>query len=368
MSDLETNGREDDGSDADQDAVTTAAASTHKVKGEFSSGDGAGVLGINNSSSGTPIGVQGAVPNNSTGFGLQTPDDAKVGGSLETTSLIMESSTLGTSFHHRGEAGSNDSAPSDHMARFEDTLDFDDGDLVAIQTGYTGTPSSGTNFITFFDGNRDALGRIEGNGSGGVQFNSGGADYAEYLPRLNRGEDIEAHDVVGIVEGAVTKRTSDADRVLVVSEAPIVTGNSPGHEPEARQEYETVAFVGQVPVKVRGPVEEGDLVVPTGEDDGIGLAIASTEFRPGDGPIVGRAWESDDTEGVTQVTVAVGLETGEVLAPILVNQQETIQNLEAEADRKDERIKFLEQRLGALEDHVAGFVSDTGESATPADD
>ncbi|QCC51743.1 tail fiber domain-containing protein [Halapricum salinum] len=73
------------------------AASSYKILGEFSDSSGAGVLGKNTASNGTPIGVQGAVPNASGGFGLDTPDDARVGGAIETPTghnLTVDGSTV----------------------------------------------------------------------------------------------------------------------------------------------------------------------------------------------------------------------------------------------------------------------------------
>jgi FtsZ-binding cell division protein ZapB len=61
-----------------------AEVSSYKVRGEFSDGSGAGVLGKNTAGSGTPIGVQGVVTN-SDGYGLDTPNDARIEGALDTT-------------------------------------------------------------------------------------------------------------------------------------------------------------------------------------------------------------------------------------------------------------------------------------------
>ncbi len=69
------------------DAVTLATSTTAKFRGELDADDGAGVLGKNTASSGTPVGVEGAVPNNSSGYGLSTPHDASVGGTAELAAL-----------------------------------------------------------------------------------------------------------------------------------------------------------------------------------------------------------------------------------------------------------------------------------------
>jgi hypothetical protein len=74
------------------DSVTSMASSTYKVRGEFSDSSGAGVLGRNTAGSGTPIGVEGAVPNASGGYGLSTPHDANVGGALEVNEVVESAS------------------------------------------------------------------------------------------------------------------------------------------------------------------------------------------------------------------------------------------------------------------------------------
>jgi hypothetical protein len=48
------------------------------------------VLGHTIAGSGTPIGVQGAVPNASNGYGLYTPDDAGIEGTLDTAETDFE--------------------------------------------------------------------------------------------------------------------------------------------------------------------------------------------------------------------------------------------------------------------------------------
>jgi hypothetical protein len=83
--------REEDEPTASSDAMSTAetlaVSSNYKVLGEFDAADGAGVLGKNTANSGTPIGVEGSVPNATGGYGLSTPHDANVGGTLELTAL-----------------------------------------------------------------------------------------------------------------------------------------------------------------------------------------------------------------------------------------------------------------------------------------
>jgi hypothetical protein len=81
------------------DVATTVASTTYKVLGEFAAATGAGVLGKNTAGSGTPIGVEGAVPNSASGYGLSTPDDARVLGAVDTdgTAFTVLAGTTATS-------------------------------------------------------------------------------------------------------------------------------------------------------------------------------------------------------------------------------------------------------------------------------
>lgn len=58
----------------------------YKVRGRIAAPNGSGVVGHNTATSGTPVGVEGAV-DAAGGYGLYTDDDAGVGGTLETSAL-----------------------------------------------------------------------------------------------------------------------------------------------------------------------------------------------------------------------------------------------------------------------------------------
>lgn len=333
----------------------------------------AGVRGTNSSSSGTGYGVYGSTTStNSSAAGVYA---SASNGATGISATVSDGEAQGLRVTKTADKATN-SDPEQYPALVEHTPDGASNEGLAIRTGYTGTPGSGTNFVTFFDGNDTILGAVEGDGSGGVTTASAGSDYAEYMPRLDPDEEMEAADVVGVVDGQITRDTTGADQAMVVTDQAIVTGNWPGPSPEDRADYETVAFVGQVPVKVRGAVTEGDLVVPSGEADGTARAIAPDEWRPGDGPIVGRAWEGTDGAGLDQVTVAVGLETGAALESAFAQQADRLATLDSENDRlraeldeKDEQIETLTDEVETLQaeverlreqnqdlaDHVAGL-------------
>jgi hypothetical protein len=162
----------------------------------------------------------------------------------------------------------------------------------------------------------------------GVAFESGGADYAEYLERLREGEELSPGDVIGVFGGRITKQTAGARQVLVVSASPAVVGNMPAEGKEHL--FEKVALLGQVHVKVIGPVREGDYIIPSGLEDGSGVAVSpemmtAEEFTK----IVGRAWDSSPNAGLKYVRIAVGAGAGD-LARLVKTHEDEMAALRAE--------------------------------------
>jgi hypothetical protein len=196
------------------------------------------------------------------------------------------------------------------------------------------TPGTDCEYIAFYK-DVGAVGAITGNGAGGIQITGLGSDFAEYLPRLDAEEEIEAGDLVGVLGGRISKDTGRVEQVQVVSTGPIVAGNFPGREREDL--FEKVAFVGRAPAKVRGPVQLGDYIVPSGENDGIGIAVSPAELTPAQcGLVVGRAWEASAEEGVKLIDTSVGL-------------QSSASALQMALRDKDEQLARLTERLEALE-------------------
>mgnify|MGYP005848457017 CR=1 FL=1 len=123
-----------------------------------------------------------------------------------------------------------------------------------------------------------------------------------------------------------------------MSSGAAVAANSPGEEQEAA--YELVAFIGQVPVQVRGPVTAGDFIIPSGLDDGSGIAVAPAAITPEQfAQVVGQAWESASDPGLKSVTVAVGL----------VQRDPTIARLLEQVQSQEARLAAIEARLTQLE-------------------
>lgn len=151
----------------------------------------------------------------------------------------------------------------------------------------------------------DYLTYYENNSS--VVFNAEGADYAEWLLREEYRERFLPGEIVGVRRGQISKRTSDVDHILVISSNPIILGNRPKETDKER--YEKVAFLGQVPIRIIGPVKEGDYIVPSGEHDGHGIAIHPDEIELWMLPdVIAVAWESGTSEVVNIVNCSIGLD------------------------------------------------------------
>jgi hypothetical protein len=142
----------------------------------------------------------------------------------------------------------------------------------------------------------------------GVAYESGSGDYAEWLERSNPDEIIYPGDVVGVIGGKVSKKFNHPERFMAVSTAPIVLGNMPADK-SREKDHEKIAFMGQVPVKVKGEVKIGDYILPSGEGDGLAIAVSPEHMKMKDYQrIVGVAWAAS-TPGkfINYINTAVGL-------------------------------------------------------------
>lgn len=161
----------------------------------------------------------------------------------------------------------------------------------------------------------------------GVAYNSGAGDYAEWLVRTDSNEMITFGDIVGLRAGEISTNFLEADHFMAISTAPAVVGATPA---AANQHlYEKVAFMGQVPVKVRGFVNKGDYIVPSGDGDGLGIAVNPKDMLAKDyHRIVGIAWdESDGKELFKMINTAVGINQND-LANIVDQMQTTMNNMQ----------------------------------------
>ena len=180
--------------------------------------------------------------------------------------------------------------------------------------------------------------------SQGVTYESGAADYAEWLPKTLPGEKFVASDIVGIKDGKISKNTSNADHCMVISTKPIVLGNTP--EEGKEKEYEKVAFMGQVPVRVMGKVALGDYILPSGKNDGLGIARKPNDLSPYEyRRVVGIAWSAGDSPaGFNVINVAVGM-NHKTTAQVIEEQTNHIVIMEKELDQMQSEIKSINDAL-----------------------
>ena len=172
----------------------------------------------------------------------------------------------------------------------------------------------------------------------GVTFQSGNGDYAEWLKRAPGEQDLNYGEIVGVKGGLISLNTTKADKILVISKNPAVIGNAPQENQKAS--FEKVAFMGQVPVKVAGPVGIGDFIVASGNNDGCGVAIHRQDMKTGDfAHVLGVAWEAAADHPINLVKVAVGINTNDLSA-----------KLDALNNSIDNIMDYLEGKAPLLED------------------
>ncbi len=226
--------------------------------------------------------------------------------------------------------------PSGHIAQIYNRSTGTNADVLALKVGNTANPGSANNFITFFEGDDDDIGAIEGNGSGGVTFKSGSGDFAEYMPVLSSEEHFQGGDIVGVIDGKISLNTKNADHIMAISDRPIVAGN----EPESIEGYQIVGFVGQLPVRVRGVVNCGDWIVSSGLNDGTGIAVSSSDITL-EHQVLGPAWESSSDPGIKRINTAIGLDKTRARDVIIRRMEADLGNQQNQIDDIQRKIDLL---------------------------
>jgi len=173
----------------------------------------------------------------------------------------------------------------------------------------------------------------------GVVYSSGNGDYAEWLERVDANENISTGDIVGVIGGKITKDLTNAEQVMAVSHQPIVLGNIPA---EGKNYLgNNIAFMGQIPVKIMGPVNTGDYIVGKGDIKGFGVAISPQNMTLEDFKhAVGRSWEANSNNGPKMVNTVVGIHNGDYL--------KILQKYEAKFKETTERLQNVEAKIDNL--------------------
>ncbi|MCK8479620.1 hypothetical protein [Psychroserpens algicola] len=158
----------------------------------------------------------------------------------------------------------------------------------------------------------------------GAAFESGGADYAEWLKKYDVNEVLTFGDVVGVKGGEVSKSFANAEQFMVVSQNPMVIGAMPSQEDE--RNYKEIAFLGQIPVKVIGKVSKGDYILPSGNNDGLAMAVNPNDMKALDYKrIVGVAWEASTGDALfSYINTAVGINSNDMSN--VINDMQQVMN------------------------------------------
>ncbi|MES2965528.1 MAG: hypothetical protein V4760_16730, partial [Bdellovibrionota bacterium] len=124
-------------------------------------------------------------------------------------------------------------------------------------------------------------------------INATGADFAEWVPWTSASPKPEAGSLIKYKKTWVVVSSKETAAFI-------------GNDTQDEANSILIAFVGQVPVKVKGPVKEGDLIIPM--KDGYGIAVDADEATFAQyKKAVGTAWEASTIIGVKKVKVAVGI-------------------------------------------------------------
>lgn len=276
-----------------------------RVDGSASIGQAVSVGGMANIAGSATVGGTANIGGNTT-----------VGGTLRANGRLSAGNVAPVAnLHVQASISADAGSPANHVAFLDNVSTGSSADVLALRVGIA-KPTAGSNYVTCIAAGT-AIGAIEGNGSGGIRLNTTGADYAEYLPKLDPSEIFEAGDIVGVFAGRISRKTTGADHILVVSTAAIVLGNRPSSNDTSG--YEEVAMLGQVPAKVYGAVNPGDIIISDCENPaipaGCGIAISPDRFELKHlGNVVGVAWNGLDTEVGTSsmsesrlVNISIGL-------------------------------------------------------------
>jgi len=237
--------------------------------------------------------------------------------SSNNSSLILQNNHLDVLTNNQGSGSLTEYATS-----ITNTWNSNNADVLYLRTFYSGTSGAGNNFIVFFDGNagENDIGSIQGDGSGGVSLHSPGADYAEWMMINQESEwpeylHLKENNILGIPEGTLVW-ISDSKihrnaigTPMIITKRAVVCGNSPKNSfYRANSEIgEKVSFIGQVPVIVKGPVKDGDYLLPKeGSNHCVAVDKAQITFEQYKS-CIGTAWGSSDGSQISKVNCAIGI-------------------------------------------------------------
>lgn len=187
----------------------------------------------------------------------------------------------------------------------------------------------------------------------GVEYASGNGDYAEWLERVNPAEVITAGDIVAVMGGKITKDLTKAEQIMAVSSNPIVLGNTP--VPGMESKGNKIAFMGQIPVKIQGPVRSGDYIVGNTSTPGYGIAVNPSNLTKDQALlVVGRSWDTNINAGPKMINTVIGVDNGQFLK-ILQDNNTEIESGRSQVTELENRVRSLETKMQLIINSLPGF-------------
>ena len=114
----------------------------------------------------------------------------------------------------------------------------------------------------------------------------------------------------------------------------MLVGNNPEAEIDGAPGYQKVTFIGQAPVRVLGPVRVGDLIIPSGENDGSAIAVSPSVVGADQvARVIGIAWASNESVSAGLVNTAIGVNQFAAAAQVIAAHETRIAKLEALVER-----------------------------------
>ncbi len=185
-------------------------------------------------------------------------DSILLGATVESSAIIKLSGIPNTaSWINSGNVGIGTTTPSykldvqashdsSNITRFTNASSHSSAGVLGLQVN-SSTPSTSNYFVSFQNGSGTVIGKIQGNGSGGVSYATTGSDFGEYFRKDDPLEEMDVGDLVCIgPNGGIKRCTNESNHIIgVISDRAGFVGNS---KFESNPDYALVGLLGQVSV------------------------------------------------------------------------------------------------------------------------
>lgn len=184
------------------------------------------------------------------------------------------------------------------ISQFSNTSTGNNAGVLNLQVGVS-TPTASNNYISFQDGNGNTIGKITGNGTGGVTYSTTGSDFAEYFRKEHIDEPMEPGDLVCTGQfGGITRCTDQFPHIVgIISDKAGFVGNSQYANDST---YALVGLSGQLRAKIiqDESIKPGDFLT-------FSKVPGKAEKIQSAGVVIGKVIEPIGTDWKAQIHVQV---------------------------------------------------------------